>query len=130
MENLEQSKPLKRSVAVLVRDGDNILVIRRADDDDDLPGIWGLPAATYGPGESLDDIVRRVGQEKLGVELETGAVLSSGVQERARYRIQMELVGARMNGIPDHPAWRWASATALEEGRSKGSLCCGLALEL
>ena len=38
--------PVKHSVAVMVVRGDEILVIRRPPDDDELPGVWGLPAGT------------------------------------------------------------------------------------
>ena len=31
---------------------DQVLAIRRPDDDDELPGVWGLPAGTYRSEES------------------------------------------------------------------------------
>jgi 8-oxo-dGTP diphosphatase len=48
---------------------DGVLLVRRPDDDESLPGVWGLPAASLGPGESEVDAVRRAGREKLGVEV-------------------------------------------------------------
>ena len=44
--------------------------MRRPDDDDSLPGVWGLPAVSLARGESEEDGVRRAGREKLGVEVE------------------------------------------------------------
>src|SRR5690606_2237065 len=48
----------KRSVAVLIRhpdDATQVLLVQRPDDDEDLPGVWGLPAATLRDGETRDD---------------------------------------------------------------------------
>src|SRR5690242_1964800 len=50
------SLPEKRSVAVLIRSGDRILATRRSDNDDELPGIWGLPAGSFRNAETLDDL--------------------------------------------------------------------------
>jgi 8-oxo-dGTP pyrophosphatase MutT (NUDIX family) len=49
---------------------EGVLLVRRPDDDESLPGVWGLPAASLAPGESEEDAVRRAGREKLGVEVE------------------------------------------------------------
>jgi 8-oxo-dGTP diphosphatase len=46
-----------------------LLLVRRPDDDDDLPGAWGLPAASLAEGESEEDAVRRAAREKLGVDV-------------------------------------------------------------
>jgi 8-oxo-dGTP diphosphatase len=48
---------------------DGLLLVRRPDDDDDLPGAWGLPAASLAEGESEEDAVRRAAREKLGVDV-------------------------------------------------------------
>jgi 8-oxo-dGTP diphosphatase len=48
---------------------EGLLLVRRPDDDDTLPGVWGLPAASLGEGESEEQAVRRAGLEKLGVEV-------------------------------------------------------------
>src|ERR1051325_8271136 len=97
---------VKRSVAVLIRNGDLLLAIRRADDDDELPGIWGLPAGSYRNSESLADLITRIGRDKLGVaELRPIRKLREGKQQRAQYILEMELWEAEMSGTPQHPAW-------------------------
>jgi ADP-ribose pyrophosphatase YjhB (NUDIX family) len=118
----------KQSVAVAVFDGDQILAIRRADDDDELPGIWGLPAGTIRDEETVVDVIRRIGYEKLGVKLTPLRRLASGGQTRPRYRLEMELWEVRMEGTPTHRAWQWASMDLLRPGAASGSLCCELAL--
>jgi ADP-ribose pyrophosphatase YjhB (NUDIX family) len=122
------SKPLKRSVAVVVRRDEDVLCVRRADNDDELPGIWGLPAGTCRAGESVAEVISRIGRDKLGAGLTPERLLCQGAQERPRYILEMELWEARLTGTPDHPEWKWALPNVLREGASRGSLCCRLAL--
>jgi ADP-ribose pyrophosphatase YjhB (NUDIX family) len=119
---------VKRSVAVLIRNGDLILSTRRPDDDE-LPGVWGLPAGTYRDSETLHDLVFRIGRDKLGVVLKPVRRLSEGSHQRSRYVLEMELWEAEMTGTPHHPAWQWAAPEILKPGILRGSLCCRLAWE-
>lgn len=121
--------PVKHSIAVIVFRGDQVLTIRRSENDDELPGIWGLPAGTFKPEETLDGLVMRIGREKLGVRLTPVRHLASGSQNRSNYRLNMDLWEASMHGTPAHPEWRWASVDSLREGMAAGSLCCGLAVK-
>ena len=121
-------KPVKRSVAVLIRNNDSILSTRRPDHDDELPGVWGLPAGSFRGSETLQELISRIGVEKLGVKLAPVRKLSEGTQERPAYLLQMELWEATMEGNPATAAYRWAPLETLEPGVTKGSLCCALAL--
>jgi hypothetical protein len=124
--------PVKHSIAVVVRDGNQVLAIRRPDDDDELPGIWGLPAGTFRDSETLDDLIRRIGSDKLGVSFRPLRKLAEGAHDRERYRLEMELWEAAMTGTPDIAGriqWKWTSFDGLKHGSEQGSLCCRLALE-
>jgi 8-oxo-dGTP diphosphatase len=129
------------SVAVRATDGSGrILAVRRPLDDPDLPGLWGLPAGRIHPGEELEAAVRRMGREKLGVELERLRSLRSGTLQRTSYRLQMGLfeatlaAGARpdvpqpVEGVTQYTDWRWADPGILEPAAEEGSLCCRLYL--
>ena len=120
----------KHSVAVLIRKGTEVLAIRRPDDDDELPGIWGLPAGTCRDRESSGDLVRRIGREKLSVDLVPLRVLASGSQVRETYSITMDLVECSMTGEPRCREWKWTPWSILEDGEAAGSLCCQLALRV
>ncbi|HET9130942.1 MAG TPA: hypothetical protein VFO86_08345 [Terriglobia bacterium] len=122
------SKPSKRSVAVFIRKGDLILTVRRADSDDELPGVWGVPAGSFVGTESLENLISRIGQQKLGVLLKPVRKLADGTQDRPSYRLQMELWEVSMEGTPNHPEFKWSSVEILKPGRERGSLCCELAL--
>lgn len=144
MTNAMPAHPLKRSVALLIREsgaGERILTVRRPDDDEDLPGLWGLPAASLARDEAWEDAVRRAAREKLGVDVEPLGVLNAGTKARPGYTLAMRLYAARLlAGEPDvgqpadgttrYAAWRWADAEALRPAAERGSLCARLALEV
>ena len=136
---------MKRTVAVAVFRGDRsaahleVLAIRRPPEDEELPDIWGLPAASLRAGETWEDAVRRAGSDKLGLGLEPLAVLEEGTQERPAYTLHMKLYEARIvegkpsvpqaaEGVTQYTAWKWAAAGELREGARRGSLCCRLYL--
>jgi len=123
-------KPAKRSVAVLIRSGDRILSTRRSDNDAELPGVWGLPAGSFQPAETLDALITRIGRQKLGVALTPVRKLAEGSQDRPSYQLQMELWEVTMAGTPSHPEFQWAPMEILKQGTTQGSLCCELALGL
>src|SRR5215475_10832473 len=122
--------PVKHSVAILVFRGNEVLAIRRPEDDDELPGIWGLPAGTVRGAETVEDVILRIGRGKLGVKLTPVRRLVTGTQDRPKYRLEMELWEARMEGIPTYPEWQWGPMDALRPGMASGSLCCKLAIQI
>jgi len=124
------SRPIKRSIAVLIRNGDLIFSVRRPDNDDELPGVWGLPAGTFRNSESVEELIARIGQQKLGVTLVPIRKLTEGTQDRPAYRLQMELWEVSMEGTPKHPAYQWSRVDVLKAGVTLGSLCCELAVSL
>ncbi len=109
--------------------GKQILAIRRPANDDELPGIWGLPAGTFRGREPAAELIARIGRDKLGVKLTPVRLVASGAQDRPRYRLEMELWEASMEGDPDYPEWQWASVDLLQAGAESGSLCCELAIK-
>ena len=133
----------RQAVAVAVRRADGlVLAVRRPDEPgEDLPGIWGLPAATLRAGETPDGAVRRLGREKLGVELAPLARARSGAQPREGYTLHMTLYEAATSGTPRlaarianaaetlYEAVDWLPVSAFQEAAGKGSLCCRLLLE-
>ena len=121
--------PVKHSVAVMVLRRSQILAIRRSEDDDELPGVWGLPAGTVRGEERIEDVIKRIGRDKLGVVLTPIRSVALGVQDRPAYRLEMELWEVSMEGTPTYPDWQWASLDVLRPGMASGSLCCELAIQ-
>ncbi len=143
-----QASPLatRRAVAAAVRREDGlVLAVRRPDEPgEELPGVWGLPAATLRAGESPEDGVRRLGREKLGVELTPLRALAVGEQRREGYTLHMTVYEASLAGEPSasggpprtpgatgtlYEALDWLPAASFREAADRGSLCCRLFLE-
>ena len=138
----EAARPTRRAVAAAVRRGDGlVLAVRRPDGpDEELPGLWGLPAVTLGEDETPEAGVRRVGRDKLGVDVTPLRELASGDQQRDGHMLRMTVFEASMAGEPLLPARAsdaattlydavdWLPADAFREAADEGSLCCRLLL--
>jgi ADP-ribose pyrophosphatase YjhB (NUDIX family) len=131
-------KPLKRSVSLVIERGDGLLLVRRPEGDESLPGEWGLPAATLRPGEDEEDAVRRAGREKLGVEVRPLRALGEAEDERPAYRIRMRdwavEIAAGEPAVPQpgegtqYERWRWGDPAELALAARRGSLCARVLL--
>ena len=135
----------RHAVAAVVRRDDLVLAVRRPEEPgEELPGVWGLPATTLREGESAEEGVRRVGREKLGVELTLLRSLAEGEQQREAYRLRMMVYEASMAGEPSasggprrtsdvagtlYEAIDWLPVASFREAAERGSLCCRLLLE-
>ena len=133
----------KRSVALAIRDRlrpEAVLIVQRPADDEDLPNVWGLPAASLAADESWEDAARRAGRDKLGLALQIGRVLNEGFTERPAYRLEMRVVEAtigagqpqvpqKVGGVTQYQAWRWGVDSDLNDAADRGSLCSRLYLQ-
>jgi 8-oxo-dGTP diphosphatase len=96
---------VKRSVAIVIRDSTGrYLVARRAEDDDSLPGVWGLPAASLRDAETLEQAAIRAGRQKLGVDVEIVGFLGTDtlsgddhINELSEYEVRV------LSGTPTVP---------------------------
>jgi 8-oxo-dGTP diphosphatase len=136
-------KPVKRSVAVVVRRPDEaFLVVRRpADPADPLAGAWGLPAVTLGEGEDERGAVIRAGRVKLGVELAPGRRIGEKTADRGGYLLRLaDYEAVIVSGVPAVPqpdasltqytACRFtADPAVLEEAAARGSACAQVFLD-
>ena len=131
-------KPLKRSVSLVIEGPAGVLLVRRPDDDDSLPGLWGLPAASLREDESERDALLRVGRDKLGVTVDPLRPIGEEEAERPRYRIAMRDWAARIvAGDPSVPQagegtqyaeWRWGDPAELAPAARAGSVCARVLL--
>ena len=120
----------KRSVSLVIEGPQGVLLVRRPDDDDSLPGVWGLPAVSLARGESEEDGVRRAGREKLGVEVEPlEPVGCDGSMTDWEARL---LAGEPKVPQPgpntQYTGLRWGEAAELVPAAREGSLCCRVLL--
>jgi uncharacterized protein len=136
-------KPVKRSVAVVVRGADGaFLVVRRPDDPaDPLAGVWGFPAVTLAEGEDELSAVIRAGRDKLGVELAPGQRIGAATADRGEYLLYLADYEATIRGgtptvpQPDTSVTQYAAVryttdpAAVAAAAAKGSICSQLFLE-
>jgi 8-oxo-dGTP pyrophosphatase MutT (NUDIX family) len=109
----------------VIEDGDRVLLVRRPDDDDDLPGVWGLPAASVAGGESAEDAVRRAGREKLGVDVRVlEPIGSDGPMTDFRAEIVTgEPAVPQVGANTQYVELRWGALADLAPAARRGSLC-------
>jgi hypothetical protein len=112
-------------VSVVVQRPEGVLLVRRPDEDPDLPGAWGLPAVSLAPGESEEDGVRRAGRDKLGVELRPLRAIGA---DSTMTDWEAELTGGEP-AVPQpgpntqYAALRWGEPSELVPAARRGSLC-------
>jgi ADP-ribose pyrophosphatase YjhB (NUDIX family) len=130
--------PVKRSVSLVIEGPGGVLLVRRPDDDDSLPGLWGLPAASLAEGESEREALVRVGRDKLGVEVEPLEPVGEDEADRVDHRIAMRDWSARIvagqPAVPQRAAgtqyveWRWGDPAELAPAARAGSVCARVLL--
>jgi len=143
MGPVKPDKPVKRSVAVVVRRADgSFLVVRRPDDPaDPVAGVWGFPAVTLADGEDERSAVVRTGRDKLGVELAPGRRIGAATADRGSYLLHLaDYEATVVAGTPAVPqpdpsvtqytALRYTTdPAAVAEAAGKGSVCSQIFLE-
>ena len=140
------SKPKKRSVALAVVKRDQpvqVLLVQRPEDDEEFPGLWGLPAASLHSTETYEEALQRIGVQKLGVEVRIGDRIGFGRKEVGGFVLSMCLYSASLDrvlptlpltngqcqGVTLYTSWRWGEPPKLEDAARRGSLCSRLLLD-
>jgi 8-oxo-dGTP pyrophosphatase MutT (NUDIX family) len=138
------SKPVKYVVAAVIHNTANpeeFLVVKRPDDDPDLGGHWGFPAATMKEGELPEEAAKRICQEKLGCEAKPTRFLGIMFQKRNSYDlflmdVDMVLVGDRQPDVQAassqntvYVAQKWSTdPEELRSSANEGSCCSSIFL--
>ncbi|TSC80763.1 MAG: hypothetical protein G01um101429_72 [Parcubacteria group bacterium Gr01-1014_29] len=145
---VKDNRPLKFAVAVVIRSIDRkmLFVVQRPPDDDEFPDMWGLPSASAKRGELPEEVVRRIGREKLNVELTPNWFLGVKYAERTNYKLilmdmcadiaegalNVRIANVRNRAVPGtkYVDWRWVEGLdILKEAASRGSICSQILLE-
>ena len=95
------SKPIKTSVAVFLLNPDDsskFLIVKRPNDDDSLPNVYGLPAGSIKEGELPEQVVKRIGIEKLNTEIEATKFIGSKYIDRGAYVLILMDIDAKLIG--------------------------------
>lgn len=103
---MNSMKPFRTSISlVILNDDQQVLIVKRPDDPDDmLRNLWGLPAVTVSPGETLTEAAQRVGLTKLGVKVKVGRKIGESTKDRGKYTLRLIDYDARIvDGQPVVP---------------------------
>ena len=128
----------KKAVAYYIKDKDgNFTAVKRLKDDESLPNVWGLPAASLRSGESFRMAVRRGAKEKFGVEV--GKMRFVGEMEIARggydlrlreYQILDYKNEPKLQGQKFYAQFAWQkNPEVLCKAAEQGSLCSRIFLK-
>ena len=114
----------------MIEGPEGLLVVRRPDHDESLPGVWGLPAVSLAAGESEEDAVRRAGREKLGAEVEPlEPVGREGSMTDWKARLTSGEPAVPQPGAnTQYTDLRWGEPAELVPAARAGSLCCRVLL--
>jgi ADP-ribose pyrophosphatase YjhB (NUDIX family) len=116
---------VKRSIALVIEGPGGVLLVRRPDDDESLPAVWGLPAASLGEDESEHEALLRAGRDKLGVEVEPLELV--GEQDWMRDWSARIVAGEphvpQPAGGTQYVELRWGDPAELAPAARAGSLC-------
>ncbi len=103
------NKPIKHAVSVVITNdkGETLFALRNKDETS-FPLVWSLPSHFVKPNESFEETVRRIGEDKLGVDLKLVKLLNEGTAERDDFIIFMhdylaEIVDGIPQIVPDDP---------------------------
>lgn len=134
-------KPIKHSVAFVIYNPDrsNFVIVKRPEDDKDLPNVWGLPVGSLLEEETFENCVIRSAKEKMGIEVGVGRLVNEGEIDRDDYILHMKEFEARIrkgdilvpqenSNVTQYSEWKWGSTSDLIKAAQGGSLCSQLYL--
>jgi len=127
-------KKLRTAVSVVVNDGrGRTLFALRNEKEKSFPLVWSLPSTFVREDESLQKAVKRIGLEKLGLELEPGEEINRGIIERNGFMLLMhDLKAEIVSGKPEiqkndpYKKLKWEFADKQFKAQKKMGECCRL----
>lgn len=116
MSDTQSAAPRPRAVAVLIADGERMLLVRRAEGRP-LPGYWTPVTGRVEPDESLEAAAQREVLEEVGLTITLGAVFHEGTTGDGRYDMtyfDATLLGGTLRLQEDEVSdARWLTAAEL-----------------
>lgn len=64
-----KNKVWKICMCAVLKHGNKFLVLKRSEDDEDMPGVWEFPSGNAEVGENLHDALIREVWEEIGIKL-------------------------------------------------------------
>lgn len=135
---MNNPKPITTSVALVIynEDRSKFLIAKRPEDDSDMAGHWGFPAASKKDiAEGWEDVIKRAAKNKLGVDVEIVKMLGEDTIDRGKYVLVLRdyevkiisgepIVPQAVEGVTQYVEQKWTDdVTDLKKSAKEGSLC-------
>ncbi len=127
------SKPVRHAVSVVIQNSSKqTLFALRSPQASSYPLVWSLPSYFVAENETRGETIRRIGKNKLGIELEIGELLNEGISDRGDFTLFMHDYSATMNeGQPRivsdfYTDLKWAEAKSQLASMKVMGDCCRL----
>lgn len=132
-------KPTKYAAAIYVEnEWGEFTAVKRLENDESLPGVWGLPAGSLRSGEDFEAVAKRVAREKLGLEAKRVEFEGEMEIERENYNLKLreyrivdfDGTAVLQEGDKYYAELAWQKdPKILCEGARKGGLCSRIFLK-
>jgi mutator protein MutT len=108
------------ATAIIVNDKKEIVLCKRAMDDDFLPGEWDLPGGGMEPGENLEDGLFREVFEELGIAIEIIKEVGTseyqmGDIERLETVFMCKPLSLDIDLSPEHSEYKWLLFSEIDQ---------------
>jgi len=138
-----EDKPIKKFLSLVIynKDRSKILLVKRPDEPGERwPNMWSLPSDSLKKGENYDDAIRRVGREKLGIDVEKVESLGQESKDRGAYITHLKEFEVRIvkgkpfcpqpiKGVTQYSKWKWGDRNDLKPAAKLDSLCSSIFLK-
>lgn len=128
-----EDKSTRHAISIVIQnENDEILFALRSANKSSYPLAWSLPSHYVSENESPKDTVKRIGKNKLGIELEIGELLNEGKSDRGDFILFMHDYSATItNGEPnivsnDYVELIWAEPHSQLNSMKVMGDCCRL----
>lgn len=127
------NKPVRHAISVVIKDSKGeVLFAKRSAKKTSYPLAWSLPSYFIAHNEQPEETIRRIGKEKLGVELKAGKLLNEGASDRSEFTLFMHDFEAEIvTGAPrivsdDYIELKWANPIEQLASMKIMGNCCRL----
>lgn len=128
-----QDKPIRHAISVVIQNENNeTLFALRSANEPSYPLTWSLPSHYVKENETPEETVKRIGKNKLGVELGLAELLNEGTSDRGDFILFMhdylaKIVSGEPQVMSEHyERLKWSEPTTQLRSMDTMGDCCRL----
>ena len=133
LKKSKNNKSIKDAVSVIIKNNEGkVLFALRSKYIDSNPSTWSLPSYFVNKGEKFEDTMKRIGKDKLGVELNPGRMITEGKKDRSDFILFMhdfeaEIISGTPSCVWEHyTELKWEDPKIQLKNMTKMGECCRL----